>query len=282
MAQAPAQKKEVEKKEKDATECKEKPYVIPKVHYNDLSFGLFVDNLRLYLNKKCKLIVVTKEFWDQFIKEFQYLKTQNLKEMKKGPNPQLRTKHVYVALFAIAVKRAMVNLKLCSIDSDDGIELITKIISESFEFMLKTLFKGFVNKLKRSQDPWKDFRDYCYNGTMSEYGTFDPQFIKNDDKGLFWNFHKCTFTEICILNKEPLVAPMLCDYDFILSKMISPWVTFKRESTIACGGKCCTFRYGKNKEKNGIPDIEDWMPPQKLMHDKEKQQPKQQEQKNDQ
>ena len=48
---------------------------------------------------------------------------------------------------------------------------------------------------------------------------------------------------------------MLCDYDDILASYISPWITFKRDKTIACGDGICTFRYCKNES---VEDIEDW------------------------
>merc|ERR1712154_441220 len=101
--------------------------------------------------------------------------------------------------------------------------------------MLKAIFKGQRNKLKRSDDPWNDFRKYAYNGTNGEYGTFQPEFMRNDNHALFWNFSKCTFHEICVKNEALNVAPMLCDYDDILAEYISPWITFKRDKTIACG-----------------------------------------------
>eukprot|EP01084_Bolivina_argentea_P213421 362478_1 len=144
----------------DDDECKEnwKP---PKTNTGNMTLNFFADTTRIYWNQSKEM---SQELWNDYLKTYKHLSAINHKEM----TDQQRTKHVHVAITYIAMYSS---LKKVNGYTDD---IIRRHIKEMFHSMLKRIFKGQHNKLKRSDIPWDDFRKYAYSGTRGEYGTFEP------------------------------------------------------------------------------------------------------------
>ena len=111
---------------------------------------------------------------------------------------------------------------------------------------------------QNSRKPIEEFADYATTGTINMYTDFQPDILglKSDETGFGFNLNRCLYYE-CFqrYGKAERLGSTMCDFDKILGDVISPWIEFNHNSTIARGGNCCKFRYCT---KGNDPSKLDW------------------------
>ncbi len=98
-----------------------------------------------------------------------------------------------------------------------------------------------------SKNPWKAFKEATKKGNIINYENkfFQCKTVIDNSEEFGFDLNHCVYFDIFKENNCEDIAPLLCDYDTIISENISPWVTFDRKETIAEGFERCTFRYRK-------------------------------------
>jgi len=147
--------------------------------------------------------------------------------------------HVVTPCFVIAIYRALKKESTFS----TSIEQVKNIMMEIFQDFVGPLAEMQKNGLQNSDNKWKKFKDSTIFGTDNTYSSFNPEFIKNDDKILEFHLKKCIFFEVFKVHEELSLAPILCFYDDIFANAVDEWIDFKRSKTIADGDDLCQFCY---------------------------------------
>ncbi len=147
--------------------------------------------------------------------------------------------HVVTPCFVIAIYRALKKESTFS----TSIEQVKNIMMEIFQDFVGPLAEMQKNGLQNSDNKWKKFKDSTIFGTDNTYSSFNPEFIKNDDKILEFHLKKCIFFEVFKVHEELSLAPILCFYDDIFANAVDEWIDFKRPKTIADGDVLCQFCY---------------------------------------
>ena len=147
--------------------------------------------------------------------------------------------HVVTPCFVIAIYRALKKESTFS----TSIEQVKNIMMEIFQDFVGPLAEMQKNGLQNSDNKWKKFKDSTIFGTDNTYSSFNPKFIKNDDKILEFHLKKCIFFEVFKVHEELSLAPILCFYDDIFANAVDEWIDFKRPKTIADGDDLCQFCY---------------------------------------
>lgn len=147
--------------------------------------------------------------------------------------------HVVTSCFVIAIYRALKKESTFS----TSIEQVKNIMMEIFQDFVGPLAEMQKNGLQNSDNKWKKFKDSTIFGTDNTYSSFNPEFIKNDDKILEFHLKKCIFFEVFKVHEELSLAPILCFYDDIFANAVDEWIDFKRPKTIADGDDLCQFCY---------------------------------------
>ena len=154
--------------------------------------------------------------------------------------------HVATPCFVIALYRAL--KKESSLST--SIEQVKNIMIDIFRDFVGPLAEMQKNGLQNSKNKWKKFKDTTIFGTNKTYSSFEPEFIKNDDKVLEFHLNKCVFFEVFKVHEELSLAPILCFYDDIFAEAVEEWIFFGRPKTIADGDDYCQFCYFfKNNEE---------------------------------
>jgi hypothetical protein len=98
-----------------------------------------------------------------------------------------------------------------------------------------------------SDDPWKTFvtSTKSANKQLYENEYFQCKTVIDDNQQFGFDINRCIYYEIFKENGHEDLAPLLCEYDFILADNVKDWITFTRDETIAEGSHRCTFRYFK-------------------------------------
>ena len=205
------------------------------------------NNLKLYLEKEGKKQEnvlqensVRDEITKTYSKEVDVYVAQELKHMTDAD----KEKHYYSAIVTMAMDTAFSKAGMSDSDCE-------KHILGNWKFMMVPLYRGIKGRLKRAAEtldgksPIEEFADYATSGTMDVYKDFGPDMIgmKSGDSYGF-NLHRCLFYE-CFQRhgKAERVGSVMCNFDKIMAEVISPWLEFNHNSTIARGGSCCQFRY---------------------------------------
>eukprot|EP00111_Clytia_hemisphaerica_P017137 TCONS_00050763-protein len=208
------------------------------------------NNLKLYLEKEGKKEDVAEnvlkekstqeEIMKIYSREVDSYVTQELKHMTNSD----KEKHIYSAIVTMAMDTAFSKVGMSDCDCE-------KHILGNWKFMMVPLYRGIKGRLKRAvetpdgESPIEKFAAYCTSGTMNVYKDFDPDIlgIKSGNSYGF-NLNRCLFYE-CFQRhgKGERVGSVMCNFDQILADVLSPWLEFNHNSTIARGGSCCQFRY---------------------------------------
>jgi hypothetical protein len=147
--------------------------------------------------------------------------------------------HIVTSCFIIALSRALKVILSLDVSIDEMKEISMKI----FQKLVGPLADVLKNELELANNKWETFKEGTINGTKSTYNSFNPEFVKNNDRELEFHFHKCVFYEVFKANGELDLAPILCFYDNIFTKAVEEWIDFKRPKTIANGEEYCQFCY---------------------------------------
>ena len=185
-----------------------------------------------YSEKYLKGIILSLE------EEFNALinSTSTQKIMPKDINQKM---HVVTPCFVIALYRALKKESSISISIDQ----VKDIMMDIFYNFVGPLADMQKNGLKNTTDIWKKFRETTVFGTNNTYSSFEPEFIRNDNKILEFHLKKCVFFEVFNVHGELSLAPILCFYDDIFAEAVEEWISFKRSKTIADGDEYCQFSY---------------------------------------
>lgn len=147
--------------------------------------------------------------------------------------------HIVTPCFIIALYHTLKNEISPDITIDDMLEISMKIFQE----LVGPLAAMQKQKLKIVDDKWKTFKESTIDDTRSTYSSFNPEFVKNNEKVLEFHLSKCIFYEVFKAHKQLPLAPVLCFYDKIISEAVEEWIAFERPKTIAHGEEYCQFRY---------------------------------------
>ncbi|MHA1931962.1 MAG: L-2-amino-thiazoline-4-carboxylic acid hydrolase [Promethearchaeota archaeon] len=171
-------------------------------------------------------------------KEYHAIINSNLtkKVMPKDINQKM---HVVTPCFVIALYRALKKQSFLSISIDQ----VKGIIIKTFRDFVGPLAEMQREGLKDSANKWKKYKDTTIFGTNNTYSSFDPEFVRNDNKILEFHLKKCVFFEVFRAHNELSLAPILCLYDNIFAEAVEEWISFKRPKTIADGDDYCQFCY---------------------------------------
>ena len=153
--------------------------------------------------------------------------------------------HVVTPCFVIAISRALKKESTFS----TSMEQVRDIMMEIFQEFVGPLAEMQKNGLRNSDNKWKKFKDSTIFGTDNTYSSFNPEFIKNDEKILEFHLKKCIFFEVFKVHEELSLAPILCFYDDIFANAVEEWIDFKRPKTIAEGDDLCQFCYILNTDE---------------------------------
>jgi len=179
-----------------------------------------------------------KEILSSIEEEFKAIINSNSTQ-KVIPKDINQKMHVVTPLFVIALYRALKKEPSLSISIDQ----VKDIVMNIFRDFVGPLVEMQKNGIKNSTDKWKKFRETTVFGTNNTYSSFDPEFIRNDNKILEFHLKKCVFFEVFKAHDELSLAPILCYYDDILAEAVEEWISFKRPKTIADGDEYCQFCY---------------------------------------
>jgi len=162
--------------------------------------------------------------------------TSTQKVIPKDINQKM---HVVTPCFAIALYRALKKESSISITMNQ----FKNILMEIFRDFVGPLTEMQKNGLKNSADKWTKFKETTVFGTNNTYSSFEPEFIRNDDKILEFHLRKCIFFEIFKAHGELSLAPILCFYDDIFAEVVDEWISFERPKTKDDGNEYCQFCY---------------------------------------
>jgi len=152
--------------------------------------------------------------------------------------------HIGTPCFMIALYRALKNEPSIEISLD----LIKDLMMPTFRNFVGPLAEMQKNGLRNAANKWAKYREQTVFGTENTYGSFEPEFVKNDDAKLEFHLNRCVFYDVFKAHGEIELAPILCYYDDIFAEAVQEWVTFKRPKTIADGFPYCQFIYFPNDE----------------------------------
>ncbi|MFW9808650.1 MAG: L-2-amino-thiazoline-4-carboxylic acid hydrolase [Candidatus Thorarchaeota archaeon] len=116
-----------------------------------------------------------------------------------------------------------------------------------YRAMLNDYFTIETQKLKQSQNPWKEFVDWIKKNNQANYANDYFQVIEVEQEAGCYGFdiRRCLYFDILRESGKPELGPILCEYDNILADFVKSWIGFTRYETIATGDKRCDFRYCK-------------------------------------
>jgi hypothetical protein len=128
---------------------------------------------------------------------------------------------------------------------------------EELEEQMLTIYREMLQQilltqkeiLAASDDPWKSFvrSSKANNKQLYENEAFQCKTVIDEEDTFGFDIHRCVYHEIFLELAREDLAPILCQYDFLLAESVKEWVVFERKETIANGNKKCTFRYYKKK-----------------------------------
>ncbi|MHA1914302.1 MAG: L-2-amino-thiazoline-4-carboxylic acid hydrolase [Promethearchaeota archaeon] len=172
------------------------------------------------------------------VEEFDIIFNSSL-TMEVMPKDMNQKTHVVTSCFIIALYRALKS----EISSYVSVEELKEISMKIFRDLVGPLTDMQKNELKNADNKWTTFKETTVYGTKNTYSSFEPEFIKNDDKVLEFHLNKCIFYEVFKVHGELDLAPILCFYDDIFAEAVEDWISFKRPKTIADGADYCQFCY---------------------------------------
>lgn len=195
-------------------------------------------NERYGTNRSKQIILSLEEEYKSIINM-----TSTLNVTPKDINQKM---HIVTPCFVIALHRALKKDFSLSISK----EQLKDIMMEIFREFVGPLAEMQKNGLQKSNNKWKKFKDFTIFGTNNTYSSFEPEFVKNDEKTLEFHLKKCIFFEVFKAHGEISLAPILCSYDDIFAIAVEKWISFNRPKTIADGAEYCQFCYTfKNNEE---------------------------------
>jgi len=125
-------------------------------------------------------------------------------------------------------------------------ELVEQMLAIYREMLTEILLSQAI-MLSTSEDPWRTFVETtkATNKELYENDFFRCKTVIDQEQEFGFDIHRCVYYEVFKEEGYLELAPLLCQYDFILAESISDWVEFQRDETIAEGFNRCTFRYFK-------------------------------------
>ncbi|NHJ48929.1 MAG: hypothetical protein FK733_14180 [Asgard group archaeon] len=125
-------------------------------------------------------------------------------------------------------------------------ELLDQML-KVYEEMLTEILINHQLGMATSDDPWKTFvtSTKSANKQLYENEYFQCKTVIDDEQQFGFDINRCIYYEIFKENGQEDLAPLLCEYDFILADNVKDWVVFTRDETIADGSHRCAFRYFK-------------------------------------
>lgn len=147
------------------------------------------------------------------------------------------------AVFIIALHRALEGKQVSFID-------FKNMIISIYKEMLAPVIKKMEEDMAGASDPLVVFGEMVMMSNKDLYETeyFKGDIIQADKHGYHVDIHRCLHVDIFKRNDALELAPILCEYDWILAGAAMDWVIFIREETIAAGDPRCTFRYYPKKD----------------------------------
>ncbi|MHA1904043.1 MAG: L-2-amino-thiazoline-4-carboxylic acid hydrolase [Candidatus Thorarchaeota archaeon] len=126
-------------------------------------------------------------------------------------------------------------------------EVLTERVLNIYRTMLGPILEGQATKLESSNDAWRTFVQSAKIGNKNFYDNeyFQLKIVEDDSTQFGFDINKCIYFDIFRENGRAELAPILCEYDFILSANVDDWVRFERDETIADGYPQCKFRYSR-------------------------------------
>ena len=124
--------------------------------------------------------------------------------------------------------------------------LIERVLN-IYRTMLGPILAGQATKMESSDDAWSAFVQSAKAGNKNFYDNeyFQLKIMEDDSTHFGFDINKCIYFDIFQKNGRAELAPILCEYDYILSKNVIDWVRFVRDETIADGYPRCKFRYSR-------------------------------------
>jgi len=125
-------------------------------------------------------------------------------------------------------------------------ELVEQMLAIYRELLAEILLSQTI-LLSTSADPWKTFVTTmkATNRELYENDYFQCKTVVDKEQEFGFDIHRCVYYEVFQKEGYRELAPLLCQYDFLLADNVKDWVEFQREETIAEGFNRCTFRYYK-------------------------------------
>ncbi|NHJ85032.1 MAG: hypothetical protein FK734_06190 [Asgard group archaeon] len=123
-------------------------------------------------------------------------------------------------------------------------ELLEQMLSVYRKLLEDILLSQNIG-LATSDNPWKTFVKATKDANKQLYENefFQCQTVVENEQEFGFNINRCIYYEIFVENNHKELAPLLCEYDYILADNLREWLIFNRDETIANGFEKCTFRY---------------------------------------
>ncbi len=177
-----------------------------------------------------------KRLSEKFKQRFRDIYSESEKKMPDALSRQHGINPVFVMAFADTLKEK-------GISFDD----LRGQVMSIFETLLESsgVLKNQAETMGLSDDPWNAFLEWTNAGNKLLYDNeyFELEVVETGGTRFGFDIHRCLYVDIFRANGCPDLAPILCEYDYILARNMEQWVKFERTETVADGDPRCDFRY---------------------------------------
>ena len=102
-------------------------------------------------------------------------------------------------------------------------------------------------QLEASEQPWEAFIGKMNKGydDLAKHGVLEFTVVDNNENSYALDVSRCLYLELFKANNKLDIASIMCVFEPILANVLSKWISFDCQETLAKGNKRCTFRYSK-------------------------------------
>jgi len=124
---------------------------------------------------------------------------------------------------------------------------LLKQMMNVYKAMLHEIFTTQQKNYAKAEDPWLAIVASLKGANKIQYENeyFQCKTVVDEPVVYGFDLNRCIYYEIFKENNQEKLAPLLCEYDFLLANYLKQWTRFGRTDTIAEGKTSCTFRYYK-------------------------------------